>query len=195
MPVSMYDARQNHQARYIADTVLQSQYTRNGLRMDTVPLSDFAKVVSVNLIGTYSVSQQCIPYLEKSPGGGVIINISSCRATQQSKHGEAYAASKAGINGLTMAMAMSLGPKIRVHSVSPGMVDVRNERNPELLPSHETVMKDLKADFQGEYAPSWGANRSSALSEAHPVGRLGRGDDIAKYVDFPRIPFTATDVQ
>lgn len=160
---------------------------RAGVRMDQVPTSDFEKIISVNLVGTYRVSQAAIPYLEQSPGGGVIVNMSSCRATQQSKHGEAYAASKAGIEGLSMSMAVSLGPKIRVHVVSPGMVDVRCERNENLLPDVQTLRADLNRDFQSEYAPAWGAGKSDALSEAHPVGRIGRGEDIARYVIHPHI--------
>ncbi|OOQ83318.1 hypothetical protein PEBR_35086 [Penicillium brasilianum] len=161
-----------------------SQYMRAGIRMDQVPTSDFEKILSVNLVGTHRVSQAAIPYLEKSSGGGVIINMSSCRATQQSKHGEAYAASKAGIEGLSMAMSVSLGPKVRVHVVSPGMVDVRSERNESLLPDVQTLRGDLDRDFQSEYAPAWGAGKSGALSEAHPVGRIGRGEDIARWVEF-----------
>lgn len=155
---------------------------RSGIRMDQVPTSDFEKILSVNLVGTYRVSQKAIPHLEKSSTGGVIINMSSCRSTQQSKHGEAYAASKAGIEGLSMAMAVSLGPRIRVHVVSPGMVDVRSERNESLLPPLETLKNDLNRDFQSEYAPTWGAGKSNTLNEAHPVGRIGRGEDIARYV-------------
>lgn len=155
---------------------------RSGFRMDQVPTLDFEKILSVNLVGTYRVSQKAIPHLEKSSNGGVIINMSSCRSTQQSKHGEAYAASKAGIEGLSMAMAVSLGPKIRVHVVSPGMVDVRSERNESLLPPLETLRNDLNRDFQSEYAPGWGVGKSDSLSEAHPVGRIGRGEDIARYV-------------
>ncbi|KAJ5930818.1 hypothetical protein N7466_006311 [Penicillium verhagenii] len=166
------------------DAGINSQYMRAGTRMDQVPTSDFERILSVNLVGTYRVSQAAISHLEKSPGGGVIINMSSCRATQQSKHGEAYAASKAGIEGLSMAMSVSLGPKIRVHVVSPGMVDVRCERNGDLLPDVETIRGDLSRDFQSEYAPAWGAGKSDAMSEAHPVGRIGRGEDIARWVEF-----------
>lgn len=152
--------------------------------MDNVPISDFEKVISVNLVGTFRVSQHCIPHLERSPGGGVIINISSCRATQQSPHGEAYAASKAGINGLTMAMAQSLGPKIRVHSVSPGMVDVHSERDKNLVPDAETLMEDLDAEFKTRWAPEWGSTATDAVKTAHPVGRIGRGEDIARWIEF-----------
>lgn len=154
---------------------------RAGIRMDQVPTSDFEHVLQVNLVGTYRVSQQAIPYLEKSPGGGVIINLSSCRAMQQGKHGEAYTASKAGIEGLTMAMSVSLGPAIRVHAISPGMVDVRSERDESALPDVNTIREDLNRDFQSEYAPQWGAGKSQALHDAHPVGRIGKGDDIARY--------------
>ncbi|KAJ5637611.1 hypothetical protein N7490_007490 [Penicillium lividum] len=163
---------------------INSQYMRNGIRMDEVPTSDFERILNVNLVGTYRVSQYAIPYLENTPGGGVIINMSSCRATQQSKHGEAYAASKAGIEGLSMAMSVSLGPKIRVHAISPGMVDVRFEREEELLPDVETIRQDLNRDFQSEYAPEWGYGKSEAMHQSHPVGRIGKGEDIAKWIEF-----------
>ncbi|KAJ5711757.1 hypothetical protein N7488_005913 [Penicillium malachiteum] len=162
----------------------QSQYMRAGIRMDEVPISDFEHVLQVNLIGTYRVSQQAIPHLVKTPGGGVIINLSSCRSTQQSKHGEAYAASKAGIEGLSMAMSVSLGPDIRVHVISPGMVDVRSERDESALPDVKTIREDLNRDFQSEYAPEWGYGKSRAMHEAHPVGRIGQGEDIARWIEF-----------
>lgn len=146
--------------------------------MKEVPISDFQHVIDVNLIGTYRVSQKALPHLEKA-NEGIIINMSSCRATQQSQHGEAYAASKAGISGLSMAMAVSLGPKIRVHVISPGMVDVRYEREQSLMPDSEEL-GDLQRDFQSEYAPAWGHGKSEALQAKHPVGRVGRGEDIAK---------------
>lgn len=148
--------------------------------MRNVPVSDFQRVIDVNLTGTYRVSQKALPYLEKADGGGVIINMSSCRAIQQEKYGEAYAASKAGISGLSMAMAVSLGPKVRVHVISPGMIDVRFERDPSVMPGNENVLGDLQRDYQTEYAPSWGHGKSEALQAQHPVGRVGRGDDIAR---------------
>ncbi|KAJ5725941.1 uncharacterized protein N7483_007298 [Penicillium malachiteum] len=162
----------------------QSQYMRAGIRMDEAPTSDFEHVLQVNLIGTYRVSQQAIPHLVKASGGGVIINLSSCRSTQQSKHGEAYAASKAGIEGLSMAMAVSLGPEIRVHVISPGMVDVRSERDESALPDVKTIREDLNRDFQSEYAPEWGYGKSRTMHEAHPVGRIGKGEDIARWIEF-----------
>ncbi|KAJ5145170.1 hypothetical protein N7448_002562 [Penicillium atrosanguineum] len=122
--------------------------------------------------------------LRSLPGGGVIVNLSSCRATQQGKHGEAYTASKAGIEGLTMAMSVSLGPDIRVHAISPGMVDVRSERDESALPDVNTIREDLSRDFQSEYAPQWGAGKSQALHDAHPVGRIGKGDDVARWIEF-----------
>jgi hypothetical protein len=53
------------------------------------------------------------------------------------------------------------------------MVDVRSERNEELLPDLETLRGDLDRDFQREYAPVWGAGSSDALREAHPVEMVG----------------------
>ena len=145
--------------------------------MDEVPISDWERVIGTNLTGTFRVSQHCIKQLDKSPAGsGVIINISSCRSQQSEPHCESYAASKAGLVGLTHGMAVSLGPKIRVHCLSPGWVDVRHER----LPPKD---KSVEGGHTG-WAPEWGHGMREVDHEQHPVGRLGRGEDIAVWLEF-----------
>lgn len=145
--------------------------------MDQVPVTDWHRVIETNLTGTFRVSQHCIKHLEHSPSGsGVIINISSSRAQQSEPHCESYAASKAGIVGLTHAMAISLGPKIRVHSLSPGWIDVRHERG---RPRNEQVEGD-----NDEWAPEWGFGLTETDHSQHPVGRVGRGEDVAAWIEF-----------
>ena len=55
-------------------------------------------------------------------GVGAIINVASTRALQSEPETEAYAASKGGLVGLTHALAMSLGPRVRVNCISPGWI-------------------------------------------------------------------------
>jgi 3-oxoacyl-[acyl-carrier protein] reductase len=63
--------------------------------------------------------------LERSelPGGGVVVNISSIAATLAMGSNVAYCASKAGMDNMTRSLARALAPKIRVISVSPGLID------------------------------------------------------------------------
>lgn len=85
---------------------------------------------------------------------GCIVNIGSTRAFQSEPNTEPYSASKGGIYALTHAMAMSLAPDIRVNCVSPGWIDTGKDELREI---------DHKA---------------------HPVGRVGKVEDIAAMVAF-----------
>jgi NAD(P)-dependent dehydrogenase (short-subunit alcohol dehydrogenase family) len=59
--------------------------------------------------------------------GGSIVNMASTRAFMSEPNSEAYAASKGGLVALTHALAVSLGPKIRVNAIAPGWIT--NETN------------------------------------------------------------------
>ena len=84
-----------------------------------------------------------------------IVNIASTRALMSEPDGEAYGASKGGIVALTHALAVSLGPKTRVNCVSPGWIEVNNYEN-----------------------------LSEADHTQHPVGKVGKEEDIAETVWF-----------
>lgn len=86
--------------------------------------------------------------------GSSIINISSSRDRMSQPQTESYTAAKGGIAALTHALAMSLAPKVRVNSISPGWID--------------TVDSDA----------------SEADKMQQPVGRIGNPDDIASMVLF-----------
>ena len=94
---------------------------------DTGPLEQLSlerwnRLLAVNLTGAFLVSRQCLPLLRE---GGAIVNIASTRSLQSEVNTEAYAASKGGLVALTHAMAVSLGPDVRVNAVSPGWIDTR----------------------------------------------------------------------
>lgn len=83
---------------------------------------------------------------------GGIINIASTRALMSEPHTEAYSASKGGILSLTHALAMSLSP-VRVNAISPGWIEH----------AHPEMLREIDRSF-------------------HPVGRVGRAEDIAEMV-------------
>jgi NAD(P)-dependent dehydrogenase (short-subunit alcohol dehydrogenase family) len=113
----------------------------------------------VNLTGPWLCAKHTVAHLRRAPGGGAIVNIASTRALQAEANTEAYSATKAGLLGLTRALAVSLGPKVRVNAICPGWIDTR------------------PADV----------SRAAAKKEKHaqhPVGRVGRPEDIATMVEF-----------
>lgn len=90
-----------------------------------------------------------VPHM--SPTGGSIINISSTRALMSEPNNEAYAASKAGLLGLTRALSQTLAGKVRVNAVLPGWIDT-----------------------------SAGADLSPTDHAWHAAGRVGVPEDVAE---------------
>jgi NAD(P)-dependent dehydrogenase (short-subunit alcohol dehydrogenase family) len=122
-------------------------------------LRDWNRVLAVNLTGTLLCAKHAAPHLVKHRG--LIVNIASTRALMSEANTEAYSASKGGIVALTHALAVSLGPGIRVNCISPGWI--------------ETADRKKKAR-RGEPV------HSDADRLQHPCGRVGVPDDIAAMV-------------
>lgn len=119
-------------------------------------LSHWNHVLGVNLTGPLLLAKHCSAYLQAHHGA--MVNIASTRAHQSEPNSEAYAASKAGLLGLTHALAISLGPDVRVNAVSPGWIDARS-------PSER------------QQAPLSAQNHVQ-----HPAGRVGSVEDVAALV-------------
>jgi len=126
--------------------------------LESLSLQHWNRVIAVNLSGPMLLAKHCAPYLRAHCGA--IVNLTSTRTGQSEPDTEAYAASKGGLLALTHALAMSLGPEIRVNAVSPGWIDARD-------PSQR---------------------RAEPLSEAdhaqHPAGRVGTVEDVASAVSW-----------
>ena len=88
-----------------------------------VSVSDWRRVIDVNLTGTYIVLRSCLPWLLKAPFATVVNIASGQGLLPNAPHMTAYAASKGGVVNLTRALAAELAPGIRVNSVCPGMVN------------------------------------------------------------------------
>ncbi|MCU0798587.1 MAG: SDR family oxidoreductase [Candidatus Thermoplasmatota archaeon] len=80
---------------------------------------DWARTMRVNLEGAYTAIRSVLPNMKR----GSIVLVSSQIAFRGTRHGADYAASKAGILGLTRSLALELAPDIRVNAVSPGFID------------------------------------------------------------------------
>lgn len=136
--------------------------------VDDMTDEHWAAVLQLNLSSVFYSVRSCLPFM---PPGSRIVNISSLAAHNGGGPGaSAYAAAKAGVEGLTRALAKELGPRqITVNAIAPGLIlDT---------PFHETFS-------------SAESIRSSV--EATPVGRAGLPGDVAEsvaYLASPRAGF------
>lgn len=119
--------------------------------IDTCSYEEFQYALSVGVTAPFYLSKLLAPHFRD---GGSIINMSSSRDRMSQPQTESYTAAKGGIAALTHGLAVSLGPRIRVNSISPGWID-----------TDYTVYKGPDAVQQ-------------------PVGRVGNPMDIANMVLF-----------
>lgn len=91
--------------------------------LENMALSDWSRVIAVNLTGPMLVVQAAYPFL-KAAGGGTIVNVSSGAGLSPLKHRSAYCASKAGLQMMSKALAIEAATfGIRVNCVCPGAVE------------------------------------------------------------------------
>jgi NAD(P)-dependent dehydrogenase (short-subunit alcohol dehydrogenase family) len=124
-------------------------------------LASWNRQVAVNLTGAFLMAKHAAPHLARARGA--IVNIASTRALQSEADTEAYSATKGAILALTHALAVSLGPAVRVNCVSPGWIDVSGRQKAR-------------------------KRRQARLSRAdhlqHPAGRVGAPEDVAALVAY-----------
>jgi NAD(P)-dependent dehydrogenase (short-subunit alcohol dehydrogenase family) len=127
--------------------------------VERLSLRDWRRVIDTNLTAAFLFAKHAAPLLRRSRGA--IVNIASTRAYMSEPGTEAYAATKGGLVALTHALAISLGPDIRVNAVAPGWIDVSGFKKPS-------------------------ARKAAALRKQdhaqHPVGRVGIPEDVADAV-------------
>ena len=124
--------------------------------IEEATLSEWQRVIGVNLTSVFLCAKYAAPALRKA--GGAVVNISSTRAVMSERNSEAYAASKGGVVGITHALALSLGPEVRVNCILPGWIETCEWR---------------KASKRAKPA------HSEADRAQHPCGRVGRPEDVA----------------
>ena len=141
------------------DALVNNAAIGAGKPLADLTLEEWNHVLAVNLTAPMLCARIGEPLLRQTHGA--IVNIASTRAFQSEANTEAYAASKGGLIALTHALAISLGPDIRVNAVSPGWIDVtpwqkQSARHPAVLGERDHAQ--------------------------HPCGRVGRPEDIAALV-------------
>ena len=89
--------------------------------LEALPSSEFGRTNDVNVMGTFQMIRACRGALERS-GRGAIVNYSSIAGLSGVGSSVAYAASKGAVISLTLSMARSLAPYVRVNAIAPGYV-------------------------------------------------------------------------
>jgi NAD(P)-dependent dehydrogenase (short-subunit alcohol dehydrogenase family) len=141
-----------------------------GSVVDTEP-ERWQRALDVNLGSIYRTCRFAIPVMIRS-GGGTIVNIASLQGMYGYPHYAAYAASKAGIFGLTRQVAVDYaGQNIRSNSISPGAISTRLGENSDRL----------EPTFANDPNPS---SAPTAAPAASPLLRWGRPEHVASAVLF-----------
>jgi 3-oxoacyl-[acyl-carrier protein] reductase len=133
--------------------------------IDEIPLEVFDEVIRINLRGAYLMCRAAVPAMRKQRWGR-IINISSMAGVIGAPRSTPYSASKAGIIGLTRALAMDVAAwGVTVNAICPGALDT----------SRSVLSLDPDLDVRAEMD-----QRGRSL----PVGRVGQPDDVAAAVRY-----------
>ncbi len=125
-------------------------------------------IIRLNLLAPLHMAQLANAIMQQQPEGGVIEFIGSVSALRPSPGTAAYGAAKAGVLNLVSSLAVEWAPKVRVVTVSPGLI--------------RTEKSDMHYGDEAGLA---------AVAATIPLGRMGEGEDIANACMFMASPYAA----
>lgn len=126
---------------------------------DSYPDADFLRVIDINLMGVFRVARASLHQMYQQ-GSGSLVNCASILGVFGQSMTAAYSAAKGGVVNLTRTLALESAAKgVRVNAVAPGYIDT------PLLSALDDATRQ-------------------ALIQLHPIGRLGRPEEVANAVLF-----------
>ncbi len=132
--------------------------------IEDMSVEDWTRNIAVNLTAPFLMIKAALPHLRKTQGS--IVNTGSIEGLGSNPNHAAYCATKAGLHGLTRAVAVDHGKDgVRCNAVAPGWIDT------ELNLAFIDTMPDPSAFRQG-------------IGRVHPVGRTGTPEEVASLVAF-----------
>lgn len=136
-------------------------------RADDVKIADWDDTLETNLVAPFLLIQSLLADLEKARGS--VVNIASIHAVATKPGFVCYATSKAALVGMTRALAVDLGPRVRVNAINPAA----------------TATPMLLAGFEGRSA------EFDELAKKHPLERIAQPWEVAKTALFLASPDAA----
>lgn len=144
------------------DVLVNNAGTMQEARAEDMTLADWERTLTINLTTPFMLIRAALPHLRAT--GGSIVNIGSIEGLGSNPGHAAYCASKAGLHGLTRAIAVDHGAEgVRCNAVAPGWIDT-----------------DLNDGFIESMPDPAGFRRT--IGRIHPVGRTGRPEEVASLV-------------
>lgn len=144
------------------DVLINNAGVMQEVLAEEMSIEDWQRTISINLTAPFALIKAAMPHLRRSRGS--IVNIGSIEGIGSNPRHAAYCASKAGLHGLTRAIAIDHSAEgVRCNAVAPGWIDT-----------------DLNETFI-ESMPEPDAFRRS-IGKIHPVGRTGRPEEVANLV-------------
>lgn len=145
------------------DVLINNAGVMNEASTEDTSIELWQKTLDINLTAPFLLIKHAIPFFRNS-GGGAIVNIGSIEGLGSNPGHSAYCASKAGLHGLTRAVAVDHGPdKIRCNAVAPGWIDT-----------------DLNVDYINSMANP--EEFRQKIGDIHPLGRTGEAEEVAEIV-------------
>ena len=127
--------------------------------LDGLDADDFQRIYAVNVIGPYQMIRACAPAMKKQ-GSGAIVNVSSISGVRGIGSSTAYIASKGALNAMTLALARTLAPEIRVNAICPALIETR---------WHSV-----------RYTPEEYAKFKAGYEKSVPLAKAAKPDDVAE---------------
>jgi NAD(P)-dependent dehydrogenase (short-subunit alcohol dehydrogenase family) len=127
---------------------------------------DMLEAYRLNVIGAALAAKAAAPAL--AAAGGAVVLFSSVAARQGFANHAAIAAAKAGVEGLTLALAAELAPRVRINAIAPSLTET-----------------PLARPITGN------AKMAEAIAALHPLPRLGSADEVAALAEFLLSPAAA----
>ncbi len=129
-------------------------------RFDTIDLDDVRRMFDAKFFGPYQLARAVLPHIRE---GGSITFFSGVLSRRPGMNCSGLGAVNSAVEGLTRALALELGPRLRVNCISPGMV---------------------RTDAYAGMAEEARERMYAATGESLPLGRVGHADEIARAVLF-----------
>ena len=146
------------------DVLINNAGMMQEARIEDMPVEDWQRNLTVNLTAPFLMIRAALPHLRVTRGS--IVNVGSIEGLGSNSGHAAYCASKAGLHGLTRAVAVDHGHEgIRCNAVAPGWIDT-----------------DLNLDFIESMNDPAAFRRD--IGRIHPVGRTGAPAEVAALVAF-----------